>query len=99
VRNAEDFVPALAGPQADHHLLQVERTAYADPSRMPTDQPAPGHQRVAYDATAAAIDAARSDDVRRQSAALDDFTGDYATEPGSSITAYSYHAVRRDGTG
>jgi len=97
VRNAEDFVPALAGPQTDHHLLQVERTVYADPSRMPTDQPAPGHQRVAYDATAQAIDAAQSQGVREQSRALDAFTGDYAGQPGSSITAYSYHAVRRDG--
>jgi hypothetical protein len=99
VRNAEDFVPALAGPQADHHLLQVERTVYADPSQMPSDQAAPGHQRVAYDATAQAIDAGQSRSVREQSAALDDFTGDYAGRPGASITAYSYHATRRDGAG
>jgi hypothetical protein len=98
VRNSEDFVPALAGPQQDHHLLQVQRTVYADPSQMPTDQAAPGHQRVAYAATAEAIDAARSSDVRTQSASLDAFTGDYARQPGSTITAYSYHADRRDGT-
>jgi hypothetical protein len=94
VRNAEDFVPALAGPQTDHHLLQVERTVYADPALMPTDQPVPGHQRVAYAATAAAIDAARSTDIRSQSAALDDFAADYAGRSGSSITAYTYHATR-----
>ncbi|MGN6327137.1 hypothetical protein [Pseudolysinimonas sp.] len=99
VRNAEDFIPALAGPQTDAHLLQVERTVYADPSQMPTDQAAPGHQRVAYAATADAIDAARSRDVREQSAALDAFTGDYAAQDGSSITAFSYHATRRDGSG
>ena len=97
VRNSEDFIPPLAGPQVDDHLLQVQRTVYADPSRMPTDQAAPGHQRVAYAATAQAIDAARSGDVRAQSDALDSFTGDYADQPGSSITAYSYHADRRDG--
>ncbi|WP_284254002.1 hypothetical protein [Pseudolysinimonas kribbensis] len=99
VRNREDFIPALAGPQTDHHLLQVERTVYADPSTMPTDQAAPGHQRVAYAATAQAIDAARSEDVRAQSRALDDFAGDYARRPGSTITASLYHAVRRDGSG
>jgi hypothetical protein len=98
VRNREDFVPALAGPQTDHHLLQVERTVYADPSQMPTDQAAPGHQRVAYAATAQAIDAARSSDVRTQSAALDDFTGDYADRPGATITSSLYHSTRRDGT-
>jgi hypothetical protein len=98
VRNQEDFVPALAGPQTDDHLLQVERTVYADPSRMPTDQAAPGHQRVAYAATAQAIDAARSSDVREQSTALDGFTGDYAGRPGATITASLYHATRRDGT-
>ncbi len=99
VRNAEDFVPALAGPQTDHHLLQIERTVYADPSRMPTDQPAPGHQKVAYAATAQAIDAARSGEVRAQNDALDAFTGQYASQPGSTITSYSYVADRRDGVG
>lgn len=99
VRNSEDFVPALAGPQTDHHLLQVERTVYADPRDMPTDQAAPGHQRVAYAATAQAIDAAASDDVRVQSAVLDDFTGDYARRPGATITSSLYHATRRDGAG
>jgi hypothetical protein len=84
VRNSEDFVPALAGPQVDDHLLQVQRTVYADPAQMPTDQAAPGHQRVAYAATAQAIDAARSGDVRAQSDALDAFTGDYADQPGST---------------
>lgn len=98
VRNREDFIPALAGPQTDHHLLQVERTVYADPSTMPTDQAVPGHQRVAYAATAQAIDAARSHDVRAQTRALDDFAGDYARRPGSTITASVYHAVRRDGS-
>jgi hypothetical protein len=98
VRNREDFIPALAGPQTDHHLLQVERTVYADPSSMPTDQAAPGHQRVAYAATAQAIDAARSDDVRTQTQALDDFAADYARQPGSTITASVYHATRRDGS-
>jgi hypothetical protein len=98
VRNREDFVPALAGPQTDHRLLQVERTVYADPAQMPTDQAAPGHQRVAYAATAQAIDAARSSDVRAQTAALDGFTGDYAGRPGATITSSLYHSTRRDGT-
>jgi hypothetical protein len=65
---------------------------------MPTDQAAPGHQRVAYAATAQAIDAARSSDVRAQTAALDGFTGGYAGRPGATITSSLYHSTRRDGT-
>jgi len=94
VRNTDDFVPALAGPQLDHHLLQVERRAFAPGSPIPTAEPAPAHQREAYVATATVIDAARSDAVREQVARLDAFTSDYSDREGSSITVMTYHAER-----
>ena len=50
--------------------------------------------RARYVATAEAIDRARSQEVRAQSAALDDFTKDYARRPGATITAFGYHADR-----
>lgn len=94
VRNTDDFVPALAGPQLDDHLLQVERQAFAPGSDIPTDRPAPAHQRTAYEATAVAVDGAQSEAVREQVAAMDAFTRDYASSPGGSITAMTYHAER-----
>ncbi len=94
VRNSDDFIPALGGPQLDHHLLQVERRAFAEGSPIPTTEPAPAHQRAAYVATATAVDAARSDAVRQQIAAMDAFTSDYAQRDGSTITVMTYHAER-----
>lgn len=94
VRNTDDFIPMLAGPQLDHQLLQVERRAFADGVPLPTYHAAPAHQRDAYLATAAVVDAATSSAVRTQSDALDAFTGDYASRPGSSIVVTSYHAAR-----
>ncbi len=97
VRNTDDFIPALGGPQLDHHLLQVERRAFADGTPLPTYHAAPAHQRDAYMATAAAIDAAASDAVREQNAALNAFTADYADQPGATVTAMTYHAIRTPG--
>ncbi|CAN5473278.1 hypothetical protein BH10ACT6_BH10ACT6_12480 [soil metagenome] len=94
VRNTDDFIPMLAGPQLDHHVLQVERQAFAAGQTLPDYHAAPAHQRDAYMATAAVIDRASSSAVREQSAALDSFTGDYAAQPGSTITVTSYHAER-----
>jgi hypothetical protein len=94
VRNSDDFIPALGGPQLDHHLLQVERRAFAEGSPIPITEPAPAHQREAYVATATVVDAARSDAVREQIAAMDAFTSDYAERDGSSITVMTYHAER-----
>jgi hypothetical protein len=94
VRNSDDFVPALAGPQLDHHLLQVERQAFAPGSPIPDGLPAPAHQRSAYVATAGAIDAARSGAVRDQIAIMDAFTSDYTSREGSSVTVMIYHAER-----
>ncbi|MEO5920751.1 MAG: hypothetical protein ABIQ01_06370 [Pseudolysinimonas sp.] len=94
IRNSDDFIPALAGPQLDHHLLQVERRAFAPGSPIPTAEPAPAHQREAYVATATAVDAATSDAVRQQIAAMDGFTSGYADRAGSSITVMTYHAER-----
>ncbi len=94
VRNTDDFIPMLGGPQLDHHVLQVERQAFAPGQPMPTYHAAPAHQRDAYRATAMAIDAAGSAEVREQSAALDAFTGDYAERDGSTITVFGYHGER-----
>lgn len=96
VRNTDDFVPALAGPQFDHHLLQVERQAFAPGSPIRTDQAAPGHQRDAYVATASVIDTAQSAAVRDQIAATDAFTHDYTSADGGTVTAMTYHAERVD---
>ncbi|MBW4032163.1 MAG: hypothetical protein HIU88_05810 [Acidobacteria bacterium] len=94
VRNTDDFIPMLAGPQLDHHLLHVERRAFSAGEPLPTYHAAPAHQRDAYQATAAVIDAAGSAAVREQNAALDAFTADYASRGGSTITSMSYHAAR-----
>jgi hypothetical protein len=94
VRNTDDFIPALGGPQLDHHLLQVERRAFAEGSPIPTAEPAPAPQREAYIATATVVDAARSEAVRQQIAAMDAFTADYAGREDSTITVTTYHAER-----
>ncbi|MEP6842353.1 MAG: hypothetical protein ABJA11_02450 [Pseudolysinimonas sp.] len=94
VRNTDDFIPMLAGPQLDHHLLQVERRAFADGTPLPTYHAAPAHQRDAYMATAAAVDGATSSAVREQNEALNSFTADCARQPGSTVTAMIYHGVR-----
>ena len=94
IRNTDDFIPALGGPQRDTDLLQVERRAFAEGSPIPTYHAAPAHQRDAYNATAQAVDAARSPEVRDQIAAMDAFTGDYTRLDGSTITEFTYHAER-----
>jgi hypothetical protein len=94
IRNTDDFIPMLAGPQLDHHVLQVERRAFAEGEPLPDYHAAPAHQRDAYMATATVVDAATSSAVREQSDALDAFTGDYAAQHGSTITVTSYHAER-----
>jgi pimeloyl-ACP methyl ester carboxylesterase len=94
VRNSDDFIPALAGPQLDHHLLQIERQAFAPGTDLPTGLAAPAHQRNAYVATATVIDQASSGAVRDELAVLDAFTGDYTSQPGATITATTFHAER-----
>jgi hypothetical protein len=94
IRNTDDFIPALAGPQIDHHLLQVERRAFPEGVPIPTAEPAPAHQRQAYAATASAVDVAESRAVREQITAMDTFTAQYAQRDGSSITVMTYHAER-----
>jgi len=94
VRNTDDFIPMLAGPQLDHNVLQVERRAFAAGETLPDYHAAPAHQRDAYMATAAAVDDASSLAVRKQSAALDSFTGDYVAQHGATVTVTSYHAER-----
>ena len=94
IRNTDDFIPLLAGPQLDHHLLQVERRAFADGTPLPTYHAAPAHQRDAYLATAAAVDEATSSVVRDQNTALNAFTADYASRPDSTVTVMTYHGER-----
>jgi len=94
VRNSDDFVPALAGPQLDHTLVQVERRAFEPGAAIPTELPAPAHQRSAYVATATEIDRAGSQVVRDQVAALDAFTAEYTGRAGSRVTVMMYHAER-----
>lgn len=94
VRNSDDFVPALAGPQLDHTLVQVERRAFEPGAVIPAELPAPAHQRSAYVATATEIDRAHSQVVRDQVTALDEFTADYTRRAGSRVTVMMYHAER-----
>lgn len=94
VRNTDDFVPALAGPQLDHGLLQVEREAFAGDTAPPTTFAAPAHQRFGYAHTADAIDAAESTAIREQIRAVDAFTADYLGLPGGHATEYLYQGAR-----
>jgi hypothetical protein len=94
VRNTDDLVPALAGPQRDQSLLQVEREAFVGDRPVPTGVGAPAHQRSAYAETAALIDGAESAAVREQIARMNAFTADYATVPGSTLTVMTYHGER-----
>ncbi|HWH26523.1 MAG TPA: hypothetical protein VNT53_07760 [Pseudolysinimonas sp.] len=94
IRNSDDFVPALAGPQLDHTLTQVERRAFDEGADIPTDKPGPAHQRGAYVATATAVDAAQSDAVQQQIRFLDSFMTDYTSQEGSTVTVTKYHAER-----
>lgn len=99
IRNTDDLVPALAGPQLDHSLVQVERQAFRDGVEIPAGKAAPAHQRTAYDSTAVAVDDAQSEAVREQIRTLDAFTADYLDRPGGSATALRYRAIRESGAG
>lgn len=94
VRNTEDFIPALAGPQTDFNLLQVERRAFTESDVIPTDRAAPAHQRTGYIDAAQAIDADTSSIIRDQVTAMDAFTADYLAIDGSTATVAIYHAER-----
>jgi len=94
VRNTDDFIPALAGPQLDHRVLQVEREAFAGDTPPPTALAAPAHQRGGYADTADAIDAAESAAVREQNGMLDRFATEYLELPGGRATQYLYRGER-----
>ena len=94
VRNTDDFIPALAGPQLDHNVLQVEREAFVGDTPPPTTLAAPAHQRAGYADTADAIDAAESRAIREQITALDAFVGEYLDLPGGQATQYLYQGRR-----
>ncbi len=97
IRNTDDFIPALAGPQLDHALVQVEREAFAGDAPLPTTEAAPAHQRTAYERTATAIDAAESRVVREQIDRLDSFAADYLARPGGQATVMTYRSTRLTG--
>lgn len=97
IRNTDDFIPALAGPQLEHDLLQVEREAFRDGVEIPAVEGAPAHQKTGYLATATAIDAAESQVVRDQIRTIDAFGADYLAMPGGEATVMTYHATRMTG--
>jgi hypothetical protein len=94
IRNTDDLVPALAGPQLEHDLMQVERRAFREGVDIPTVEAAPAHQRSGYEATAAAIDGADSSAIREQVHTLDAFAVDYLDRPGGQATVMLYRATR-----
>jgi hypothetical protein len=94
IRNTDDLVPALAGPQLEHDLMQVERRAFREGVDIPTVEAAPAHQRSGYEATAAAIDGADSSAIREQVHTLDAFAVDYLDRPGGQATVMLYRANR-----
>ena len=94
IRNTDDLVPALAGPQLEHDLMQVERRAFREGVDIPTVEGAPAHQRSGYEATAAAIDDAESRAIREQVLAIDAFASDYLERPGGQATVMLYRATR-----
>ncbi len=97
IRNTDDFIPALGGPQQDTQLVQVERQAYVGDGPIVTDEVVPAHQRSAYERTATAIDGAESSVIRIQIDTLDAFATDYVEAPGGSVTVMTYDATRVDG--
>jgi hypothetical protein len=97
VRHSDDFVVATGGAQQATDRTIVERRAYPEGSTIPSDLPAPAHQKRAYAETARLLDAARSPELRAELDALDAFTRDYAGRDGSEITTFSYRAERVPG--
>jgi hypothetical protein len=93
-RNTDDFIPALAGPQLDHSVMQIEREAYRAGTEMPTALPAPAHQRFAYGHLADAIDGAEARTVRTEVRLIDAFAAEYLDLPGGRGTSTTYRAVR-----
>ena len=94
VRHSDDFVVATGGPQQPTDRVIVERRAFPEGAPLPTDRPAPAHQRAAYVVTAGMLDDARSPQLRAELDALDSFTHDYARREGAEITTFSYRAER-----
>lgn len=97
VRHSDDFVVATGGAQQATDRTIVERRAYPEGSTIPSDLPAPAHQKRAYAETARLLDAAQSPELRAELDALDAFTHDYAGRDGSQITTFSYRAERVPG--
>lgn len=94
IRHSDDFVVATGGAQQPTERVIVERQAYPEVARMPTDAPVPAHQRNAYAATAELLDAARSPVIRDELAALRAFTDDHLRRDGATMTVLRYRAER-----
>ncbi len=97
-RHTDDFIPATGGPQQTDERMILATRAYPDSETMPKGREVPAHQKDAYEATARAIDAARSDAVRDELRALNDFTGDYTGRDGFRMTTFEYRAERVSGS-
>ena len=63
VRNAEDLVPATSGYDINPHAVVVERAVFSG-GPIPSDTAVPAHRLDYYQQTAAAVDQARSSEVR-----------------------------------
>jgi len=98
VRHSDDFIPATGGPQQPVDRVIVERRAFPDAAVIPTDRPAPAHQKDAYLATARDIDGARSSAIRDELRALDAFARDYTERAGGNVTTSEYRAERISGS-
>lgn len=94
VGHTDDIVVASGGTPPATDTLLVHRQKFTDPSTIPTDEPVPAHQRVAYAETARMIDGAASPQVRAELDAIAGFTRDYARKEGATITTFEYRAER-----
>jgi hypothetical protein len=94
VRHSDDFVVATGGAQQPTDRTIVERRAYPEGASIPSDLPAPAHQKRAYAETARLLDASRSPELRDELDLLDAFTHDYTSREGAEITTFSYRAER-----
>jgi pimeloyl-ACP methyl ester carboxylesterase len=63
VRNTEDLVPATSGYDVNPNAVVVERPVFAH-QPVPSDWAVPAHRLSYYQETAAAVDAAKSSQVR-----------------------------------
>lgn len=93
VRHLDDPIPSLGGAPVDDGRIRLERLAYA-PGEIPEGVALPAHQREAYLTTAGLIDRAESPELRRQLAAMNAFTAEFATRADIRMTVSEYDTFR-----